>query len=211
MRRLPVLVAVLAMVCRATAQAQDAPPPIGPFVADVRGAFTKFPISDLLAASRGMSTGELPSAALGLDAGAHLYFLKWKAVTFGLGGEFFVFQGKSSPVAGVEGRSVTERLTVFAPQLSFNFGSGDGWSYITGGIGSAKWSVVPDDQPAGPADRERLFALNYGGGARWFINKHLAVSLDARFHEIHEGTPHGSLPAGPRATMFVVGAGISIK
>jgi hypothetical protein len=34
--------------------------------------------------------------------------------------------------------SVRTRITAIAPQLSFNFGSADGWSYISAGIGPAK-------------------------------------------------------------------------
>ena len=39
----------------------------------------------------------------------------------------------------VIGRPVTERFTHLAPELSFNFGTGNGWSYLSGGIGRSTW------------------------------------------------------------------------
>ncbi|OFV93942.1 MAG: hypothetical protein A3H95_07685 [Acidobacteria bacterium RIFCSPLOWO2_02_FULL_64_15] len=106
---------------------------------------------------------------------------------------------------------VTERFASIAPQLSFNFGTGDGWSYLSGGIATSTWSVVPDGASPAPSDEERLKTINYGGGARWFAKPHLAFSFDVRFYAIDPGTPSGSRPASPRTTMVVVGAGISVK
>jgi len=108
---------------------------------------------------------------------------------------------------------VTERFTSIAPQLSFNFGTGDGWSYLSGGISTSRWSVVPDGAASLPADDEALKTINYGGGARWFAKPHLAFSFDVRFYAINPGTSNGS-PSGagsPRTTMAIVGAGISVK
>ena len=98
-----------------------------------------------------------------------------------------------------------------APQLSFNFGTGHGWSYLSGGIGRSTWSIVPDGRDPLNADRERLETINYGGGARWFVKPHLAFSVDARFYAIYPGTPDGGRPGGPRTTLLIVGAGISVK
>ncbi len=95
--------------------------------------------------------------------------------------------------------------------MSFNFGTGDGWSYISGGIGTSVWSTVPNGQPPLPGDEERLRTINYGGGARWFAKSHLAFTIDIRFHDIDPGTPQGGLPGSPRATIFIIGAGVSVK
>jgi hypothetical protein len=108
-------------------------------------------------------------------------------------------------------RPVTSWFTSFTPQLSFNFGTGNGWSYISGGIGKSVWSTVPDGQPPLAGDEERLTTINYGGGARWFAKSHLAFTFDVRFHSIYPGTPQGGLPGSPRTTILVIGAGVSVK
>lgn len=198
----------------ARAEAQDAAPPIGPFVVDVRGTFPKFTNEPLLADSRGLSAAELPGLGLGVDLNAHVYLFTWRAMTFGLGGQLTLAQAHSTPpgAAGqARGRPVTERLTSLAPQFSFNFGTGDGWSYISGGIGPSVWSVVPDGQDPLPSDTQRLETINYGGGARWFAKPHVAFTFDVRFYAIAPSPPHASYPGGPRTTMLIMGAGISLK
>lgn len=167
-----------------------------------------------LAASRDLLTQELPGAGLGLHTGVHLYLLRWKAVTFGLGGDLTVGRShKAAPqiAEGVFGRATTERFTHASPQISFNFGDGDGWSYLSGGIGPSTWSVVPDGAAAQAPDVQRLQTINYGGGARWFIKRHLAFSFDVRFYAIEPTTAILNRPTGPRTTLLSFGAGISVK
>lgn len=197
----------------APAAAQDPPPRIGPFVVDVRGTFPKFTSSQQLADSRALATSELPGVGLGLDVGAHVYVLTWKAVTVGLGGQLTVARSRFTPPgqnqAGL--RAVTERFTSIAPQLSLNFGDGNGWSYLSGGLGPSTWSIVPDGAASSPADQERLRTLNYGGGARWFVKRRLAFTLDVRFYAIDPGTPQPGHAGSPRTTMLIMGAGLSVK
>jgi hypothetical protein len=205
--------AALAAIPR-PASAQDPPPPIGPFVLDVRGTSAAFPSDEQLARSRGLSVAELPGRGFGIDGGAHVYFLKWRAITFGVGAQMTIARATSPSVVqdGVEtARAVTARFTALTPQLSFNFGSGTGWSYISGGIGKSVWSTVPDALPPLAGDEERLTTINYGGGARWFARPHLAFTFDVRFHAIYPGTPQFALPGSPRTTMLIIGAGVSLK
>src|SRR5207245_381279 len=109
----------------------------------LRATFPHFPSTTQLAESRGVSVTDLPGLGLGADIAAHLYFLKWRAMTFGIGGELMTARAHSSS-AGLGFPAVTERFTSIAPQLSFNFGSAKGWSYLSGGIGRSTWSIVPD-------------------------------------------------------------------
>jgi hypothetical protein len=200
---------------QAAADAIDVPPRIGPFVIDLHGTIPFFPSDDAqLAASRGLVLGELPGSGFGADVGVHVYLLKWRAITFGLGGQAIAARSRNAvqdagPLAPL--RPVTERLVSASPQLSFNFGTGRGWSYLSGGIGRSVWSIHPDAEPEGPADQERLRTFNYGGGARWFAKKHLAFSVDARFYSIDPGTPIGARPGSPRTLLLAIGAGVSIK
>jgi hypothetical protein len=208
------LLTLVGLSLASRAAAQEPPPKIGPFVLDVQGTVPRFPDDDQLVRSRDLLAREMPGAGLGLHASANLYVFTWKAVTFGLGADaaFARAHQSAQPIsANVTGRPVTERFTHLAPELSFNFGTGDGWSYLSGGIGRSTWSIVPDGGDPLNADRERLETINYGGGARWFVKPHLAFSVDARFYAIYPGTPDGGRPGGPRTTLLIVGAGISVK
>jgi hypothetical protein len=210
----PLAAFALTLSTGARVEAQDPPPPIPRIVVDLRGSFPRFPRDPQLAASRGLEIGELPGGGLGLDAGAHLALFKWKAVTFALGGHLTLGRAQSSAL-NVENqpirRAVMQRFTSVTPQLSLNFGTGDGWSYLSGGIGPATWSVVPVGAPMQEADQERLRTVNYGGGARWFIKRHVAFTLDVRFHDLDPGSPRGGRPGSPRARLVIMGAGMSLK
>lgn len=212
--RLGLIALILCLVADA-ALAQGPPPKIGPFVIDVHGTRPRFPGDDpQLAASRGLLVQELPGSGLGLHTGAHVYLLRWKAVTFGLGGDLTIGRSHAARPqfsTDVFGRAVTERFTHAAPQISFNFGDGDGWSYLSGGIGTSTWSVVPDGEAPQAPDVQHLKTINYGGGARWFIKRHLAFSFDVRFYAIDPSTAILNRPTGPRTTLLSMGAGISLK
>lgn len=195
----------------ARAIAQDPPPRIGPFVIDARATVPLFKADRELAESRGLLVSELPGAGLGLEAGAHLYLFTWKVVTFGIGGQLTFARSQATPLDESELRPVTEQFSSITPQLSLNFGDGDGWSYLSGGIGAASWSLVPDGAPQTVADRTRLRTVNYGGGARWFFNPRVAFTLDVRFHQIDPGTPELGRPGSPRTTFIIIGAGASWK
>jgi hypothetical protein len=210
-----ITIVVLVGLCAVSSpvKAQDPSPRIPTFVVDLHANVLSFPDSALLAQSRGLTQSELPGFGIGGDVAAHVYPFKWRAMTLGLGGQLNVSRARRTPVAdpGTTLRPVTERFTAFAPQLSFNFGTGNGWSYVSGGIATSKWSLVADGTPARPSDKEGLKTINYGGGARWFAKPHVAFSFDVRFYAINPGTASGSLPGSPRTTLRVIGAGISLK
>jgi hypothetical protein len=193
--------------------AQDPPPKIGPYVVDLHATIPRFPQDQQLAQSRGMSLGELPGSGLGVQVGLHVYPVRWRAITFGIGGEFATGRAKQTPTAAqVSLRPSTERFTSLAPQLSFNFGTGNGWSYISGGLAKSTWAVVPKGQEGFAADAEKLKTINYGGGARWFMKRQLAFSFDVRFYAINPGTPFFAGALGsPRTTLLVIGAGVSVR
>jgi hypothetical protein len=206
------LLSVLAaFVGSATPARAQQPPPIPLFVVDLHATVPGFPADPSLAASRGVDLTELPGRGLGGDVAVHLYPFKLGGVTFGIGGRATLSRSHRAETQASGLRPVTERFTYVAPQLSFNFGTGAGWSYISGGIGGSTWSVVPDGAAPQPPDQERLKTIDYGGGARWFIKKHLAFSFDVRFYAVAPSSPTATLPGGPRKTLRVIGAGISVK
>jgi len=123
----------LALICVAagsiagagTASAQDPPPPIPRFVVDLHATVPVFP-NDLqqLADSRSetppLTLTELPGWGLGAQAGVHLYFFTWKALTVGVGGEAMVARAHSTPPESTTPstlRPVDERFVSASPQL----------------------------------------------------------------------------------------------
>jgi len=211
----PVVVA-LSLVFAASSRpvrAQDPPPRIGPIVLDLHATVPRFPSdSEGLAASRELPLAELPGTGLGGQLGLHLYFFKFRSVTFGIGGEAVVSRAKQTPLEGATGvHAVTETFRSLGSQLSLNFGSGTGWSYLSGGIGRSNWAVYRDDVGSSDADGEVLKTLNYGGGARWFAKSHLAFSFDVRFYALNPGSSFEGRVGSPRTRFMTIGAGISVK
>ena len=195
-------------------RAQDPPPRIPWFVVDAHATVPRFPSNDTaLADSRDLEASELPGRGWGAQVGLHIYPLRWRVITFGVGGEVAVGRATKTPNVDttVALRSAREVFRTIAPQLSFNFGNGNGWSYLSGGLGRSTWAIVPEGQENHPPDSEPLKTINYGGGARWFIKPRLAFSFDVRFYAINPGTPFGVLPGSTRTTLMAIGAGVSVK
>ena len=191
----------------ATAQGVE---PIGRFVVDVRGSIPLYGQNEKLAANEGLFPFQLPSRGLGIDVGGHLYPLRWRWITFGVGISLLTSAGEraagqNDPV--VDGPTVRTTFSAVSPQLSFNFGSKEGWSYLSGGLGSSQLMISTES-----VSRGRARTLNYGGGVRWFVKRHLAFTLDLRYYAI---SPQLAAEAGgaatPRLTLMVVNAGVSFK
>ena len=136
------------------AAAQDTAPeklPIGRFVADARIAFPKFKDDPAIAAGIGVTVPNLPGRAFGPVVGAHWYPVRLGVVTFGFGGEVMSARRGRTIDTGTEDEpaetTVNSRFSALSPQISFNFGSRDGWSYISGGIGWSTFTAERADAP----------------------------------------------------------------
>ena len=193
-----------AMPAAATAQTDE---PIGLFAFDLRGSFVPFTRNADLAGRFGFTAPETPGPGLGFEAGAHLYPLRWRGVTFGIGAGFhssFADQSRFEPASDPEAEqlalpSVRKRFTSVSSQVSVNFGNRDGWSYLSVGLGRSRLGLRARDGGASPL--AGVHTLSYGGGARWFERTHLAFSLDARFYALR----------APRMTVVVISIGASFK
>lgn len=187
--------------------------PIGRFAADVRITWARFKEDPGIAAALGVSAANLPTRGLGLVMGAHWYPLRLRGVTVGVGGELLSARDtrtlQPTTEDGEEGPTVQTRLSSISPQVSLNFGKKDGWSYISAGIGSAGFTSERIDVPVGDGTRART--LNYGGGARWFTNKRLAVSIDLRFYSVSAQPAAPARPAFPKSKMMVISGGIAVR
>lgn len=210
---LRVLLGAAAMLLGAAppAAAQD-DEPIGRFVADLRGSFVRFGQQPGLAGSHGFRPHATPSSGIGVDAGAHVYPLRWRFVTLGLGAAYhasFGDRGARPDDVDPAGPTLRKTFRAISPQLSLNFGGRNGWSYLSGGIGTSRLALFPRDGER-PAERSAR-TLNYGVGARWFVKRHVAFSLDLRFHSLSPLQPTAAAPASPRLTLMVLSVGASFR
>ena len=214
MRLLRVLIVItFALSFGSVAFGQEPKPrPIGRGVLDVRVAFPRFKALAGIATPLGVNTTDLPGHGMGLVFGAHWYAARIKVITVGLGGELLVSHGTRNvkQSSGAEGPAITTRFWSFSPQISLNFGKREGWSYVSAGLGSGRFETERDDKPLADAEK-RAKALNYGGGARWFPRKHVALSLDLRFYAVSPQEETTTRPDVPRAKILVMSGGIAFK
>ncbi len=206
------LVLLPVLLAAEPAFAQPPEEPIGWYVVDVRGSVVPFPRNAELADARGLHPPDTPGAGLGFDIGAHVYPVRIWIVTLGIGASYHLSTasqapGEFSPMP--DAPHLRKTLTAISPQLSFNFGARDGWSYLSGGIGRSRLSLYG----AGSAAPEQPTAntLNYGGGVRWFTNDHLAFTIDARFYAISPIMQMGERPGSPRMTQMTLNVGVSFR
>lgn len=204
----------------AQAQGSDAP---GPYVVDLRAGVGALPRAAGLFPDVPSGT-RVAAAGLALDAGGHVYLIRLGPARVGIGASVTRVSGKTSELASTGSTSSTTlpsvhtRITTIAPQLSFNFGTSEGWSYLSAGIGSAKARATTSAFVTGSGDTAvttegaalstSLRAVNVGGGARWFTHRHLAISFDVRFHVVSDAG--GEIPI-PRTTLVVVTGGMSLR
>jgi Outer membrane protein beta-barrel domain len=210
------LVSIIYLLPRPAA-AQDSQPeelPIGHYVGDVRLQFPKFKQEAAVSGALGVATENLPTRGFGFALGAHWYPLRVGFMTLGLGGEVSKSGRDRTKNTGTEAApvnvTVNTSFSAVSPQVSFNFGARDGWSYISGGLGWAKLTTERVDQPLPPPESATK-AINYGGGARWFFKKHLAVNFDIRFHAVNPQLATATRPAYPRMTIMSWVGGISVR
>ena len=214
MRRFVLSLAIcLSFTASAFAQQKD---PIQLFVVDVRGAFGRHKAEPSVATELGVEPANLPSRTLGLSGGVHLYPLHLGHVTFGFGGNFVKTRASESldvvDAAGNVTKSPTIRrhFTTFDPEISLNFGHRSGWSYISGGMfGRSQLFLERADDPA--TDTPYRKTVNYGGGARWFTNNHIAFSVDFRWYSVDEQVATAGTVSQPRTTLLILSGGISLK
>jgi hypothetical protein len=193
--------------------ASDRPP--GPFALDVRYALPGFNTGSANADPLELRTDQLPGRGWGLDLGATVYPLRGRRIALGLGAALLRASGKRAPDpeddTAATDPTIETRFSAFAPQVSLNFGSSRGWSYVGGGYAWTRRATgdVEDDVPDGPRGR----GIHYGGGARWFLNAHVAFTFDLRWYRLpeQEADTDAGVPFQPKGRTFVASAGLSFK
>jgi len=160
----------------------------------------------------------VPQRAFGFGAGAHVYAFRIGVARLGFGVDVLRARGtavtaasattaqSTTTAAATETFHAAMTVTTIAPQLSFNFGSHEGWSYLSGGYGAATTHAevnVPVSVGEGGSRNQRASALNIGGGARWFLREHFAVGFDVRFHRL--------LATGTAARTQILGLSVGLS
>jgi hypothetical protein len=197
------------LVAAAPAAAQEPPPPIGPIAIDVSGLAPGLPDGSALAPSRGLDPSQVPGRAIGVEIGAHVYPFAVGVATVGVGGQLLLGRGHASPAAALA--PATAHIVALTPQLSLNFGSGNGWSYLSAGIGRARLSLQMDGAAALPVDDTWVMITDYGGGARWFTRAHLAFHFDVRWRSMAPSPAQAAVPQQPRINLFTLAVGVSVR
>jgi hypothetical protein len=208
-----VLLLGLSIAAPAAAQRKE---PIGPFVVDLRGTFGRHKAEPSVATALGVPSANLPTRTLGLLAAAHVYPLRSRRISLGIGGNVVFARGSKTlddefvVEPPLEAARVRRHFSTISPEISLNFGHRNGWSYISGGmLGRSKLYVAREDEPvSNPPSRK---TINYGGGARWFTSDHIALSVDFRWYSMGEQAAQAGLVAQPGTTLLLLSGGIAIK
>ena len=152
--------------------------------------------------------------------------LRLRGATFGVGGTLLFARGTTTapdPVSATPTSAppaqtipnVTTRLVSLAPQLSMNFGHSLGWSYLSAGLGPTRVeseAAIPTSNTVfTPRHSGWVKTVNFGGGARWFINDRLGVGFDLRWYKLSIVPASATHPGAPRASLVTAGVGIAIR
>ena len=207
---------LLVLAAPAAAQNSDRLPL---FVVDAHAATVGLPqaegwVPDVAADS------DFPGRNWGVSVGATAYPFKAGIFTFGVGASLITGKGKGESLTIGSGTTarvtpvVHTAITSLAPQISINFGRKLGWSYISAGLGRSRVTSFSDavGSTAGTAAPEGWSqALNFGGGARWFMKPHLGAGFDVRFVKLSSRAATATAAGGKRTQLWNISAGISIQ
>lgn len=221
MRLAWVVLVTLAAVGPASAQTSERLPW---FAVDVQGAWVGLPKAEGWVPPVPVDT-PLPGRAFGVAGGATVYPLKLGIITLGLGLSMHTGESTSDALTSTTTSGTTEttvptttvvttRITSVLPQVSINFGHRLGWSYLSAGYGQSKVASSSEPfntAPALVAPEAWSGAINFGGGARWFMKPHLGASFDVRFTKLGSRGETETLPSAKRTQMVTLSVGISIQ
>ena len=210
------LAALLILACATNAAAQ-AKKPISPFALDVHAFFPNLGQDPQTAKDLDVQPEEIPGRAFGVAIRAHVYPIRGRVRSLGIGFEALRGRGQKGLLAGGEptGVVVSQVLEGFAGLATLNFGHRNGWSYIVAGMGPVRvrnYVTAPDALPT-PAPAGKI-ALTYGGGARWFKTDHLGFSFDVRFYDLKPVATVATVPVTPgreRQHLLLMSAGVAIR
>jgi opacity protein-like surface antigen len=215
--------AVLLVLLAAAPVAAQTPEPLPWFAVDLHAATVGLPQAEGWVPEVSGDT-VLPGRNWGVSAGATAYPFRLGLITFGFGASLISGKGSGESLTITEGSGSTATtritpvvhtgITSLVPQLSINFGRKPGWSYLSAGLGLSKVTSRADAVGTTPAivvPEAWNSALNFGGGARWFMKPHLGAGFDVRFVKLGSRSATATLPAAKRTQVWTISAGITMQ
>ncbi|MEQ1896296.1 MAG: hypothetical protein ABL971_02780 [Vicinamibacterales bacterium] len=205
MRHLRVLALAFGLIAAVpAAHAQDPPTRPGPWVLDVRGVTLSLPVAAGFVPPVPSGTS-LPSRGFGGELGIRWYGPNWGPSRIGVGAGWIWARGTTPEVGAVPG--IQEVFTSLTPEVSTNFGTASGWSYVSLGVGTARIRTVSvlKGTTSEPASTGSVLDVHAGAGARWFTSNHLAVGFDVRLHRLSAGA------ATPSTIRLLTSVGFSLR
>lgn len=202
------VLAVGLVAAPAGAQSREA---LGGVVGDLRVASTTLPTGLGWTPPVAVAGALVPGRGVGAEGGVFLFAGPGRFRRLSFGATALLAEGRATGVnaTGGDAPTLATRMFAAAPHAALNFGHRDGWSYLSIGAGAAKVRATEDgveDQPASWG-----LAFHYGGGARWFVREHLAVSLDLRFWALTPRPATTARPSAAATTRITIGAGVSFR
>jgi hypothetical protein len=179
-------------------------PPWPRLVVDIRGATSAIPASALFYPPL-PPEALVPARGFGVETGAQLYAGHLGGVRLGYGASVYA-------VRATQGGATTVNARFLAPQVSLNFGTSRGWSYLSAGagIGSIRGEVTTADGPSASRTSGAITTPHIGGGARWFVNSHVAFSFDLRLLRLGRGVGNDGIATGS-SMLTSATVGVSLK
>jgi hypothetical protein len=188
--------------------------PLPIVAADLRGFYTGLGQDPVTAGDLGVSPTDLPSRGLGGVAGVHLYPLRGRKMSLGIGAEGLIARSRAqqedATTGAPLGEPIEQRLISISPQLSLNFGHREGWSYLSAGMGRVSFETFQGALPPSELPPTKS-TINMGGGARWFFTSHVAFTFDVRFYLTRPEAASALFPGRQRARLMVLSAGLGFK
>jgi len=211
----------VALVAPASAQTRE---PLPWFAVDLHGASVGLPTAEGWIPVPVIGDTPLPGRGFGAAGGATLYPLRLGIITFGAGVSISAGKGKGESLTITTGSGASAVTVVtpimrtavlnVIPQLSINFGHKPGWSYLSAGLGTTRVTSSMDAVGTTPqviVPETWNQAINFGGGARWFMKPHLGAGFDVRFVKLGSRSATATLPAAKRTQVWTISAGITMQ
>lgn len=219
----PVAILFVLMLAGAGSASAQNPERLPWFAIDLHAATVGLPQAEGWVPPELPATTVYPGRNFGLAGGATVYPFRLGLMTFGIGASVSTATAtaETEAVTGTgAGRTVVVTqivrtgVTNLVPQISLNFGRKLGWSYISAGLGRTR--VTSRNEAIGTTPEFIVpeawnQAINFGGGARWFMKPHIGAGFDIRFVKLGSRTPTATLPSAKRTQQWTVSAGISIQ
>ena len=214
LQRMRVVLAIALLAAAASPAYAQSKDPLPTCVVDVRGLFAKLGQDTTTAADLGVAAQQLPGTAIGAAVGVNFYPLKKKKMSLGFGAEGLLAravaqQAANAQTGAVEGPRIERRFQGISGTVSLNFGHGQGWSYVSAGIGPLRFQTFSGDLPAGAAAIPDDAKLRRRRALVHQRPRRVLLRPAVLSHEA--GADDGEYAGRVRQRVMVISAGIAIK